>query len=208
MARCAIPDAGHPIFRVQLRFSVNHVYDSKLQSISFESESRLRRIEESCFQFCSLQSICIPSSVEILGKSCVSESSLHSVSFVSGSRLLQIEACCFHGCSLPSVSIPPSVAFVARDAFDDGVEMSLGWSWGQGDDLLVATGFSLLVISLLFKTSLFLGCGRMTATDWRGKGPGFVCMQQNTEMQRFQHVMWNRTCDSLLLNRFVVTKLE
>jgi hypothetical protein len=43
---------------------------SKLESITFESESRLTRIEETCFLNCSLKSICIPRNVEILPKSC------------------------------------------------------------------------------------------------------------------------------------------
>jgi len=43
-----------------------------LEIITFEPESRVRRIEERC----SLKSICIPRSVEILGKSC---SAAHAV---------------------------------------------------------------------------------------------------------------------------------
>jgi hypothetical protein len=41
----------------------------EFHSISFESNSRLIRIESNAFSFSSLQSIVIPSSVEILGSS-------------------------------------------------------------------------------------------------------------------------------------------
>jgi hypothetical protein len=39
---------------------------SKLEPLTFENESRLTRIEDSCFLYCSLKSICIPRNVEIL----------------------------------------------------------------------------------------------------------------------------------------------
>jgi hypothetical protein len=59
---------------------------SKLESVTFESESRLRRIEKSCFSGFSLTSICIPRNVEILGESCFAGNllllnSLESITF-------------------------------------------------------------------------------------------------------------------------------
>jgi hypothetical protein len=54
-----------------------------LQSILFESGSRLKRIKELCFRHCPLQSICIPRSVELLCQSCFSNPKLESISFGS-----------------------------------------------------------------------------------------------------------------------------
>jgi hypothetical protein len=58
----------------------------QIHSISFESNSRLIRIESDAFSFSSLQSIEIPRNVEILGSSCFSDcNSLSSISFESNS---------------------------------------------------------------------------------------------------------------------------
>jgi hypothetical protein len=64
---------------------------SNLETVTFESESRLTRIEESCFEKCSMKSICIPRNVEILGKSCFYSSKLESFTFESESRLTRME---------------------------------------------------------------------------------------------------------------------
>jgi hypothetical protein len=56
-------------------------YCESLSSISFESNSRLKRIESSAFSYSSLRSIEIPCNVEILGSSCFADcGSLSSVS--------------------------------------------------------------------------------------------------------------------------------
>jgi hypothetical protein len=56
-------------------------------SISFESNSRLIRIESDAFFYSPLQSIVIPSNVEILGSKCFSYcQSLSSITFESNSR--------------------------------------------------------------------------------------------------------------------------
>jgi hypothetical protein len=69
--------------------------DSKLKSITCESESRLTRIEESGLFNCSLTSICIPRNVEILPNSYVADSKLESITFESKLRLTRIEEPCF-----------------------------------------------------------------------------------------------------------------
>jgi hypothetical protein len=66
---------------------------SSLSLISFESNSRLTRIDSSAFLSSSLQSIKIPRNVEMIGSSCFSCcKSLSSISFESGSQLKRIEA--------------------------------------------------------------------------------------------------------------------
>jgi hypothetical protein len=54
---------------------------SRLESIIFKNESRLTRIEDSCFSRCSLKSISIPRNIEILGKSCFCASRLELITF-------------------------------------------------------------------------------------------------------------------------------
>jgi hypothetical protein len=81
-----------------------------LSSISFESPSRLTRIESQTFSCSSLGSILIPGSVEILGPRCFSQcQSLLSISFESPSRLIRIESEAFSFSSIESILIPGSV---------------------------------------------------------------------------------------------------
>jgi hypothetical protein len=88
-------------------------------SISFESNSRVMRIESYAFSESSLQSIVIPSSVEIFGSSCFQLcESLSSSSFESNSRLKRIESGAFSDCHL-SIVIPSTVVFVVCDAGPD-----------------------------------------------------------------------------------------
>jgi hypothetical protein len=78
-----------------------------LESVTFESGSRLERIEESAFRGSGLKSILIPSSVVVLGKeSFVWCKSLESVTFESGSRLERIDQSMFErsGVSFEMVS--------------------------------------------------------------------------------------------------------
>jgi hypothetical protein len=92
--------------------------ESSFSSISFESNSRLLRIESDAFSRSSLQSIVIPSSVEILGSSCFSEcKSLSSISFESHSRLLRIASDAFSKSSLQSIVIPSSVEILGSSCF-------------------------------------------------------------------------------------------
>jgi hypothetical protein len=67
---------------------------------TFESDSYLQSIEESAFSESGLQSIIIPSSVEILCKSCFERCrSLSSITFESDSHLQRIEEPAFDECS-------------------------------------------------------------------------------------------------------------
>jgi hypothetical protein len=71
--------------------------DNKLHSMSFESDSRLIRIESNAFSYSSLQSIMIPSNIEIFGSSSFSYcKSFSSISFESNSRFVRIESDAFY----------------------------------------------------------------------------------------------------------------
>jgi hypothetical protein len=91
-----------------------------ISQLIFEPCSRLARIDEYAFAKCfSLKAICIPASVEILCKYCLSSSrSLAVVTFESGSKLFQIDEFAFSSCSsLQSICIPSSVEVLDRDCF-------------------------------------------------------------------------------------------
>jgi hypothetical protein len=89
-----------------------------LLSITFESNSRLTRIEPGTFSCSSLQSILIPSNVEILGSACFHFcTSLSSITFESNSHLTRIESFAFLDSSLQSIVIPRNVQFIDGSAF-------------------------------------------------------------------------------------------
>jgi hypothetical protein len=87
---------------------------STLESLTFENESRLTRIEDSCFSYCSLKSICIPRNVEILSKSCFYCSKLESITIESESRLTRIEDSCFSNSSLEDVDYIVDILAISR----------------------------------------------------------------------------------------------
>jgi hypothetical protein len=81
-----------------------------LSSLTFESNSRLTRIESRVFFSSSLQSILIPRNVEVISSECFAHCrSLSSISFESNSRLTRIESEAFSNSSLQSIVIPRSV---------------------------------------------------------------------------------------------------
>jgi hypothetical protein len=83
-------------------------------------------IESSAFSYSSLQSILIPSSVEILGSSCFSQCrSLSSITFESNSRLIRIESEAFSYSSLQSIVIPSTILFIGSDAVSTCQNISL-----------------------------------------------------------------------------------
>jgi hypothetical protein len=93
-------------------------YCESLSSISFESTSRLIRIESKAFYNSSLESIVIPSTVEILGSKCFSAcQSLSSISFESNSRLMRIESKTFYNSSIESIVIPSTVDILGSKCF-------------------------------------------------------------------------------------------
>jgi hypothetical protein len=97
-----------------------------LESVTFESGSRLERIEDSAFSESGLRSIVIPSSVIVLGRcSFLRCKSLHSVTFESGSRSERIEMMAFHGTLLKSITIPSSVVVEGNYRSSSSSEMQI-----------------------------------------------------------------------------------
>jgi hypothetical protein len=94
-------------------------YECKsLESVTFETGSRLERIEESAFSRSGLKSITIPSSVIVSGKESFREcKSLKSVTFESGYRLERIEESAFSRSGLKSILIPSSVIVLGKESF-------------------------------------------------------------------------------------------
>jgi hypothetical protein len=82
-----------------------------LESVTFESQSRLKRIEERAFAENGLNGISSPASVEIICEFAFSEcESLESVTFESGSRLREVGRCRFSGSpSVGLVAFPQSI---------------------------------------------------------------------------------------------------
>jgi hypothetical protein len=85
---------------------------------TFDSESRLERIGEYCFSGCSLESICIPRSVEILEKSCFEWAHVKIFTVENESRLVRIEESCFWNCVIKLIRIPRCVEFVGPSCFE------------------------------------------------------------------------------------------
>jgi predicted DsbA family dithiol-disulfide isomerase len=80
----------------------------------------LQRIEESAFAWSGLKTIQIPSSVEVLCKSCfLNCTSLESVVFESGSKLQRIEESSFAHSGLKTIQIPSSVEVLCRFCFSN-----------------------------------------------------------------------------------------
>jgi hypothetical protein len=93
---------------------------TSLPAIAFEPGSSITCIPNSTFaEFRLLRSICIPSSVKILGQYCFARcESLSVVTFESGSRLSQIEPLAFETCpSLFSISLPSRVDTLSGSVF-------------------------------------------------------------------------------------------
>jgi hypothetical protein len=92
----------------------------RFSCVVFESESELDRICESAFEKCSsLKSICIPSTVTVIGRQCfINCKALVSITFESGSRLEEIPEKAFFGCErLRSICIPESVRSLSASGF-------------------------------------------------------------------------------------------
>jgi hypothetical protein len=93
-------------------------FHSPFRSISFESESKLSRIEREAFQGSSLKSIHLPASVLHLDAYCLAYcESLTSISFASNSKLRRIEHSAFQGTSLRSIQFPASLEEIGKGCF-------------------------------------------------------------------------------------------
>jgi hypothetical protein len=91
---------------------------NSLTSVTFESNSKLQRIEESAFQSSSLTRIDIPASVEVLCRACFSAcESLTCVTFESNSKLQRIEEYVFLWSGLRTIQVPASVEVLCNSCF-------------------------------------------------------------------------------------------
>jgi hypothetical protein len=105
--------------------------DPELSSLTFEPGSNLRRLDDSSLFGCPhLRSLCIPASVESIGKGCfevappidseedVFELGLETLSFEPDSKLRRIERQAFFFCSrLRSICLPASLSEISSETF-------------------------------------------------------------------------------------------
>jgi hypothetical protein len=89
----------------------------KLGGLQFESELSLVRIEESCFQACSLKEIVIPKSVEVLEKEAFRDAKIERIAFQQNSALRQIDEACFASSLLTAIVIPKGVEGLPKSCF-------------------------------------------------------------------------------------------
>jgi hypothetical protein len=89
-----------------------------LTSVTFESNSKLQRIEESAFTRSGLRTIQVPASVEVLCKDYFSKcKSLTSVTFESNSILQRIEESAFAESGLTTIQVPAFVVVLCKLCF-------------------------------------------------------------------------------------------
>jgi hypothetical protein len=94
-----------------------------LCELTFEGESRLKRIQKNAFRETSLRSVKIPASVEYIGSFCFYDCKvLSEVTFEPNSRLKEICEKAFYGTALTDFRVPSSVekneAVVERESRD------------------------------------------------------------------------------------------
>jgi hypothetical protein len=86
--------------------------------ITFECESRLKCLGKSALGTTLLKTIQIPSSVEVIEKSCFDQcQSLCEVTFESQSKLRRIEQYAFHATALETIQIPSSTESIGKGCF-------------------------------------------------------------------------------------------
>jgi hypothetical protein len=99
---------------------------TQIDSWSFEEGSRMTCLGRSAFEYCAVRSVVVPRAVEVIGQSCYQHCRrLKSLGFEQESLLVRIEALAFHGCQLGPVKLPSLVTFIASNAFDSHVSLSL-----------------------------------------------------------------------------------
>jgi hypothetical protein len=87
---------------------------SPIDLIVFETGSQLQEIR---IPLCKLRYIMIPSSVEVICKSCFSNWIFKSITFENGSQLRRLEKSLFSWSGLSSIAIPSSVEIICKSCF-------------------------------------------------------------------------------------------
>ena len=106
---------------------------TKLATVKFDKESRLKTIAPGSFYRCPITTIDIPASVQTIGEAAFNGCSrLADVKFEEGSKLSAIEGyCCgygcygaFLGCPLITIDIPASVQTIGEAAFQECTKLA------------------------------------------------------------------------------------
>jgi hypothetical protein len=88
-------------------------FSGKCQSVLFEANSRLQRIEEEAFAWALLQTIVIPARVEYIGERCFWWCrDLRSVTFERGSRLKTLGSFAFSNNNIGTLELPAQCEFL------------------------------------------------------------------------------------------------
>jgi hypothetical protein len=97
-----------------------------IAALTFESGSRLLILDKLLFSGSSLESVCIPSSVEQMGERCFAYCrALSTVTFEAGSKLLRFGSEAFVWCkALTSICIPASVETISESCFQSCTALS------------------------------------------------------------------------------------
>jgi hypothetical protein len=144
---CTLSTIQIPI-SIEILGSSCFFFCESLSFITFESNSRLTRIESSAFSCSALQSIVIPSRVEILGSNCFGGClSLSSITFESNSHLTKLEFETFSCSALQSIQIPSSVEILDQNCFSYCQSLS-SISFESNSRLMRIESFAFCVSSL------------------------------------------------------------
>jgi hypothetical protein len=92
-------------------------FGATIKKLQFESESKLREIDDFCLRGCDLKFICVPRSVEVLRQECFSGFRMEAFTIEGRSRLRRIDRFYFKYSSITLIIIPTGVEFIHETAF-------------------------------------------------------------------------------------------
>jgi hypothetical protein len=84
------------------------VAGKRFESLNAGQDSELTLLDQRCFESCSLKSIVIPASVEVIGKSGFKNATLETLRSESDSHLRPLGSRPFAGCSIKQICFPGS----------------------------------------------------------------------------------------------------
>jgi hypothetical protein len=154
---------------------------TQMESLGFESECQVKQIEESCFTQSSLKAICIPRSVEVIGKRAFSRCrGLEVLTFETQSKLKRLDDECFASCAFKSICIPGSIEIIGKSCFSS-CELLI--------DVTFETGSQLKVID----DNCFDGCPVRSIQLPHGIRVGANALPQPGQQQKTQQGIPERT---------------